>query len=178
MGFGYLESSDMSLDAERRLARREDGSVAVEFALVILPMLGLIFAILETGLAFLFGLSVDNATQELARLIQTGQAQQAGVTSLESLKSKFVCPSSGNGLFPTFVDCSRLIVDVRTATSFSSADTSANFYAGQVSTVRERPIRLSLCAWHTGCPYSCRCWSRVTSFSVPARRAWLTTSPA
>lgn len=112
--------------------RRDEGSVAVEFALVVLPLLGLMFAIVETGLAFLFGLSVENATQQLARLIQTGQPQQAGVSSLQALKDQFICPPSGKGLFPSFVDCTRLIVDVRTATSFSGADTSATFYAGQL----------------------------------------------
>lgn len=103
------------------------GAVSVEFALVAIPLFGLIFAILETGFVLLFGLTIDNAAQDLARIIQTGQPQQAGVSSIDDLKAKFVCPASG-GLLPPLIDCSRLFIDVRTATSFGSADTSDSFY--------------------------------------------------
>jgi Flp pilus assembly protein TadG len=90
-------------------------------------LLGLVFAIIETGLTFLFGLSLENATQQLARMMQTGQVQQLGVSSADDLKSKVICPAGGSGLLPSFVDCSRLVVDVRSAAAYAS-DGSMSFY--------------------------------------------------
>jgi Flp pilus assembly protein TadG len=117
----------LSLKANDGFLAQCRGAVSVEFALVAIPLFGLIFAILETGLVLLFGLTIDNAAQDLARIIQTGQPQQAGVSSIDDLKSKFVCSPSG-GLLPALIDCNRLFIDVRTATSFASADTSDSFY--------------------------------------------------
>ena len=121
------------------------GSVAVEFTLIATLLLALIFAIIETGLSFLFGLSLENATLRLARMIQTGQVQKLGISSSADLKSKIMCPADGSGLLPSFVDCSMLVVDLRSASSYSS-NPSMGFYkenpqycvgsAGQVLVLR------------------------------------------
>ena len=117
-------SSPIALIANvRSFCRMHDGSVAVEFTLVVTLLLGLLFAIVETGLTFLFGLSVENATQKLARMIQTGKVQQLGVSSLADLKDKVICPTGGVGLLPAFVDCSRLIVDLRSADAYGANPT-------------------------------------------------------
>ena len=98
----------------RRLARQEDGSAAVEFGLVALPFLALVFAIIETALVFFASQVLETAAADSARLIMTGQAQTQGL-SKESFKQK-VC-SKVYGLF----DCSGGVhVDVQTFTSFGS----------------------------------------------------------
>lgn len=58
----------------RRFARREDGAVAVEFSLVMLPFLTLMFVIVETALVFFAGQTLETAASDSARLIMTGQA--------------------------------------------------------------------------------------------------------
>lgn len=58
----------------RRFVRRDDGAVAVEFSLVMLPFLTLMFIIAETGLVFFAGQTLETAAADSARLIMTGQA--------------------------------------------------------------------------------------------------------
>ncbi|MBX9718883.1 MAG: pilus assembly protein, partial [Microbacteriaceae bacterium] len=41
--------------AVRRLVRRQDGSAAVEFGMVAMPFLMLVFAIMETAIVFFAG---------------------------------------------------------------------------------------------------------------------------
>ena len=111
----------------QRFLRNRAGSVAVEFTLVAVLLLALVLAILETGVTFLLGFSIENLSQQLARKIQTGRVQQLGVATAADLKSKVICPSSGGGLLPPFVDCNNLIIDLRSAASYGS-NPSIYFY--------------------------------------------------
>src|SRR5215831_11305299 len=61
--------------AVRRLAERNDGATAVDFALVAAPFLALLFAIMETGLVFFAGQTLETTAADASRLIMTGQAQ-------------------------------------------------------------------------------------------------------
>jgi Flp pilus assembly protein TadG len=100
--------------ALRRLGCREDGAAAIEFGLVAVPFLALVFAIMETGLIFFAGQALETAAADSARLIMTGQAQTQGMTQA-TFKSA-VC-SKIHGLF----DCAGgVYVDVRTYSSFSN----------------------------------------------------------
>jgi Flp pilus assembly protein TadG len=103
--------------AARRLVRQQDGAAAVEFALVAAPFLALVFAILETAIVFFAGQTLETAAADSARLIMTGQAQNAGYD--EARFKQAVCAKI-YGLF----DCNGGIqVDVRTYTSFASINT-------------------------------------------------------
>src|SRR5690242_19878208 len=96
----------------RRFARRQDGAAAVEFALVALPFLALTFAIIETALVFFAGQTLEAAVADSARLIMTGQAQNASY-SASDFKTQ-VCNRIA-GLF----DCSGgVYVDVRSYSTF------------------------------------------------------------
>jgi Flp pilus assembly protein TadG len=98
----------------RRFRRRDDGSVAVEFALVALPFLALLFAIMETAIVFFAGQTLETAAADSARLILTGQAQKQGLTQAQFKEE--VCKRI-RGLF----DCENGVqVDVRTYSSFSA----------------------------------------------------------
>jgi Flp pilus assembly protein TadG len=99
----------------RRLLRRDDGAAAVEFGLVVIPFIGLLFAILETALVFFSGQVLETAVADSARLILTGQADAAGYNAT-TFKTQ-VC----NRLLAMF-DCTKLQLDVRTATAFSNAN--------------------------------------------------------
>jgi len=101
----------------RRLMRREDGAAAVEFAIVVAPFLALMFAILETGLVFFAGQTLETVAADSARLIMTGQAQNAGMS--QSAFTTAVC----NKVVAMFT-CSSMLLDVKTYSNFSGADTS------------------------------------------------------
>ncbi|OIS93107.1 TadE/TadG family type IV pilus assembly protein [Brucella cytisi] len=55
----------------RRFARAQHGVAAVEFALLIVPFLIIIFATIEVGVSFVARQVVSNATETVARELQT-----------------------------------------------------------------------------------------------------------
>jgi len=113
----------------KRFSRDRKGATAVEFALVSVPFLGLLFAIFETALVFFTAQSVEAATAEAARQIMTGQAQTNGaVTNADQFKSTYLCPTTGR-ILPSYVDCSTIIIDVRKASSWTAADLSSSFFS-------------------------------------------------
>lgn len=101
----------------RRFRRKEDGTSAVEFGFVAAPFLGLGFAILQTAFVFFASQVLEAATSDSARLVMTGQAQNAGL-SQDQFKQE-VCKRA-YALF----DCNAIQVDVRTYDAFSSIDNS------------------------------------------------------
>jgi Flp pilus assembly protein TadG len=112
----------------RRFKSDRRGASAVEFGLIAIPFLGLLLAIFETGLMFLNSEGLEAAVQDAARNIMTGQAQAANVSTASQFVSTYMCPSTGQRILPSFIDCTKLIVDVRTASNFSSADVTKSFY--------------------------------------------------
>ncbi|TNC09272.1 pilus assembly protein [Methylobacterium terricola] len=100
-------------------ASGRDGATAVEFALVGLPFLCLVAAIIETALAFFAGQVLDNAVSSASRQLYTGQFQAArasdppppaGKSSQDVALQKFkegLC----NGRVTIF-SCSALKIDV------------------------------------------------------------------
>ena len=108
-----------------KLLRREDASAAIEFAVVAAPFLALLFAIMETALMFLASQTLETAAQNSGRLILTGQAQNQGY-SMVSFQNA-VC-----GKLASFFNCNNILIDVRPAPNFSSANTSLPIQNGQL----------------------------------------------
>lgn len=99
--------------------RNRDGSVAVEFALLAVPFLSLVYAIFETSMVHMTNQVMQTAISDSSRLIMTGQAQAANMTAAQ-FKAE-VCKRV-TALF----NCTRdLIIDVRVYNSFSSASVTA-----------------------------------------------------
>jgi Flp pilus assembly protein TadG len=99
--------------AARRLICRQDGAVAVEFGLVAVPFLAMVFAIIETALVFFAGQTMETAAGDSARLILTGQAQSQGLN--QNTFKDAVC-AKVHGV----IDCNGIYIDVRTYTSFGN----------------------------------------------------------
>ena len=98
----------------RRFARHQRGAVAIEFGLILLPFLALMFGIMETALVFFADQTLETAVADSARLIMTGQAQNQSLTAT-TFKNQ-VCARI-YGLF----DCQNgLYVDVQTYSSFGN----------------------------------------------------------
>ena len=96
----------------KRYSDDRNGVTAIEFAFVGLPFLMIVFGILEMGLAFFVNRILDNAVQDSARMIRTGQAQGASF-SADDFKDD-VC-----GRLPGFLcDTDKFVVDVTTFESF------------------------------------------------------------
>src|SRR5262249_571522 len=103
--------------AARRLARRNDGAAAVEFAIVAAPVLALLFAIMETGRIFFAGATLEPSAAEGSRVVMTGQAQNQNFD--QAAFKNAVCAR-----LASLFTCSNVMVDVRTYNNFSSANTA------------------------------------------------------
>jgi len=93
------------------------GATLVEFGFVITPFAALMVAILQTSLTFFAQQNLETAAEKSVRQLMTGQAQRAGMTQAQF--KALVCTK-----IPTFMKCSNVIIDVRQASSFSTASTS------------------------------------------------------
>ena len=109
----------------RQFGKRQDGSAAVEFAMVSLPFFALLFAILETALIFFAGQTLQAAAGEAGRLIMTGQAQTANYTAAD-FKNQ-VCAR----IYGLFNCQSGMTVDVKSYSSFGSVNTTSPTKNGQ-----------------------------------------------
>jgi Flp pilus assembly protein TadG len=107
----------------RRWRKDESGATAIEFAIVAMPFLLLLFGIMSVCLYFFANFSIENAALQAARGIRTGQLQQslgiyAGAVTNEDRKQAFkkaLCDKA-----PTFLDCnSKAVVIVQSNANFS-----------------------------------------------------------
>jgi Flp pilus assembly protein TadG len=102
--------------ALRRFHRNRRGSAAIEFAMVAPMFIALLFAIIETAMVFYASQVLETVTQDSARMIMTGQAQNAAYTQAQF--KAYVC-SQVVALF----DCTNgIYVDVQSYSSFGSVN--------------------------------------------------------
>jgi Flp pilus assembly protein TadG len=94
----------------------EQGVTAIEFGMVAMPFLMLLFGTIAVGLYFFVTFSLENAVEQAARLIRTGQAQMTNPPMTTTEFKTRVCDKA-----PSFIDCTnKLRVNVVAAGSFSS----------------------------------------------------------
>lgn len=99
-----------------RFARATGGATAVEMGLIAMPFLALMFGIIELALIFLVSASLENATDEAARTIRTGQLQTGAAATAATFKTS-IC----NNLGWLQGDCgANLYVDVETFPTFAA----------------------------------------------------------
>jgi len=98
----------------RLFVQRQDGSVAVEFGLILLPFLALVFGIMETALVFFADQTLETAVADSARLIMTGQAQTQNLTAATFKNA--VCAR----IYGLFNCANGVYVNVQTYSSFGS----------------------------------------------------------
>jgi len=97
-----------------RFRRSESGTAAVDFALVLLPFLALLMAIIESSIVLFAGQVLQTATTNSARLILTGQVQNAGWSAAQFQNS--VCAN----LTVMFNCANNLFIDVRAFSNFAT----------------------------------------------------------
>ena len=109
----------------RAFLRCRNGATAVEFALVAAPFLALLVAILQSALVFFASRVLDEVTEEAARNLMTGQAQQGNVTQANFLNN-YVCGGSNtSALVSALFTCSKIMVNVQNYPDFASANVSS-----------------------------------------------------
>ncbi len=101
-----------------RLARNQDGAAAVEFALVMAPLIAIILASLQVAIIFSYDQALQSVGEKSARQLMTGSAQNANLS--QSQFQTTVC-----GYASAVFNCSNIMIDVQSASSFSGINTSA-----------------------------------------------------
>ncbi len=96
--------------------RSRSGSAAIEFAFIAPIFFLFLMATLETGLIYLGNFVLQNATDDAARQIRTGQVAASGMTQAQF--RTLIC----NGIAPLLACDANLQIDVETFTSFSAAN--------------------------------------------------------
>jgi Flp pilus assembly protein TadG len=116
--------------------RARKASAAIEFAFVAPIFFLFLMATIETGIIFLGGFVLQNATNNAARQIRTGQVALGGVS--QSQFRQMIC----DGTAP-LLDCdSNLQIDVETFASFASANITNPVVNGKLNP--------ALSNWQTG----------------------------
>lgn len=104
-----------------RFLRDPSGSTAIEFVLLALPFSLLVFAIIESCIAFAGQQVLTNAVDDVARQFRTGQLRIESSTTPEAAKKlveKMICDR-----FEVFVakGCEGLQIDLQTYASYEEA---------------------------------------------------------
>lgn len=101
----------------KALPRDERAATAVEFAMLITPLMALILASLQLSIIFFAGQVLQSCAMASGRQLMTGQIQQAGDT--QSQFKTVVCNNA-----PILFTCANLMVDVQSAPTFTSLNTT------------------------------------------------------
>lgn len=114
----------------RRIQSDKRGATAVEFSLVAAPFIGILMAIFQTGLILFTSEGLEAAVGDASRAIMTGQVQSGSITTLTAFRDQMLCSPTlpRRRILPSFIDCSKLIIDVQEAATFAASDTSRNFH--------------------------------------------------
>ena len=120
----HRQGADQPADGrqKRRAFRRrwlsfrksQDGTAAVEFALVSIPFFLILFSILEQGFYFLGNRLIDAGVNQISREIKTRQ-----ITADNTSEAEFKNTLCAKTLMAIF-DCAKLSVDVRVIASFAA----------------------------------------------------------
>jgi Flp pilus assembly protein TadG len=99
------------------LKRDERAATAVEFALLITPLIALILASLQLSIIFFAGQQLQSAAVASSRELMTGTAQQGGENQAQYHTD--VCNKA-----PTLFTCANIMVDVESGSSYSLVNTT------------------------------------------------------
>lgn len=113
------------LGVMRRFARERRGAVAIEFGIMALPFIGLIFAILETSLSFSTQQLIANAADRISRDVRTGRLRAANLngSGLHDMVCAQIALMAPDG-------CPDLEVDIQNYASFAAVPKRTPFTAG------------------------------------------------
>jgi len=94
------------------------GAAAVEFALVMVPLITTLLLCAQTFIVFWLDSEMQSIAQKAARQVMTGTAQDAGMSQSAFLQMV-------QGLTPSPFQSAGVMVDVKSASSFAALNTAA-----------------------------------------------------
>jgi Flp pilus assembly protein TadG len=110
------------IPAVRRLVGERSGIAAIEFAILVPLLAGLMFMIAQIGLYFYFSTTLYYVTGKATREILTGAIANQGLTAAQ-YRNQILCP-----LLPGSMSCSNIITNIQVVPPWSG-NTSGGFYS-------------------------------------------------
>ncbi|WP_309645214.1 pilus assembly protein [Phenylobacterium sp.] len=101
----------------KRFAREKRGATAVEFALISIPFLLLLFGVVEIGMLLLVSATLDTAVEFASRNVRTGEFQQSAGVDADSFKG-LVCRNM-TWLQNSCENSPRVVVEAETFDNFA-----------------------------------------------------------
>ena len=109
-----------------RFKGSEEGSAAIEFGMVALPFLMLIFAILETAVGFFAAQVFESGVDVVGRRIRTGQVRSTGASAVTASQVRDEICSKTLGMFT----CSGIKLNVKSYPTFPGTPLTTPTTAG------------------------------------------------
>lgn len=97
--------------------QKEDGVAAVEFAIVAIPFVWMVVAIIEISLMFASESLLEGATNYASRQIRTGALQTSGSDDMEGLFRDEICAYAR-----VLINCRNVEIEVQPMASFTDFD--------------------------------------------------------
>jgi Flp pilus assembly protein TadG len=116
-----------------RFRRNRMGAVTIEFAMVVLPFLALVLAIIEGALQQYFTSELDRVTQSVAMAIRNGNLQ-VKTLSADGLRATYYCPN-----LPTALDCGKVYISLQVADCASNGNCWAGMFSDYAAGRRQVP---------------------------------------
>lgn len=129
-----------------RLRGDQRGVSILEFALVAAPFIALMLAALQTSLLYFAQEGLETAVEATARTITTGQAQAADATATSMTQAQLASRfrQSACARLPAYLSCARLLVEVKSATSWNGMSTDLPDLSKNASGNLNTPLSYSL----------------------------------
>ncbi len=105
-------------ESSRPFIKDDDGTTAIEFALLATPFLGFLYALLAIGYIYLNATVFEDATQQASRKIRTGEVTETNLTK-DGFK-KLICSEI---LIPEATCLNEMIIDVTSNEDLSQLNT-------------------------------------------------------
>lgn len=100
-----------------RLARDRRGATLIEFAFCSAAFMAMLLGAAQIALIYFAQQGIQTSAEKMARQLMTGEIRTSTMT-----KAQF--RTAACGTLPSYMTCSKLYVDVRTASEFSTLDTT------------------------------------------------------
>ncbi len=109
-----------------RFLRDQSGVTALEFGMLAIPFFGVLMGIFLNGYVLFSQAALDTAVADAAKQIMTGQIQNnSAIVDAPSFVAQVLC--GANSTLPSYMNCSKLQVDLRVLPDFASSDPASIF---------------------------------------------------
>lgn len=108
-----------------RWVRREEGTTAIEFSLLAIPFVFLVVGIIELSIMYASASMLEGATGSAARLIRTGQIQQAVAGDPQQIFRDALCDYA-----LVLINCNDVQIEVQVMPSYGDFANFAPVYDG------------------------------------------------